>query len=61
MQVIVTAPFVGCGFNMPAPGSLLEVSEEVGRELLGAGCVARYETKVDPLPAHLKTEKKSIR
>lgn len=54
MLVVVTIPFVGLGFNMPAPGTLLDVTDEVGREMLGLGVVRRYETKVDPLPEVVK-------
>jgi hypothetical protein len=35
---------------MPAPGTRLEVSEELGRHLLQMGVVARFETKIDPVP-----------
>lgn len=50
MIVVVTTPFVGYGYNMPAVGEVLEVSDELGRELLGMGVVHRFETKIDPLP-----------
>jgi len=54
MMVVVITPFVGTiggqNFNMPAPHTLLDVSDEVARELLGMGVVQRYEMKVDPVP-----------
>ena len=54
MMIVVTTPFVGLGYNMPAPGTLLDVSEDKARQLLGMGVASRYETKVDPLPAEVK-------
>lgn len=50
MIVIVVTPWVGLGYNMPAPGTRLEVSEELGRQLLQMGVVQRFETKIDPVP-----------
>ena len=54
MMLIVKTPFVGLGYNMPAPGTLLDVTEEKARELLGMGVAQRYEMKVDPVPAEVK-------
>ena len=54
MIVIVTVPFVGLGFNMPAPGTLIDADDELARKLLGMKVVQRYEMKVDKLPPELK-------
>jgi hypothetical protein len=54
MIVIVTVPFVGLGFQMPTPGTLFDVDDELARKLLGMNVVRRYEMKVDPLPPELK-------
>ena len=54
MIVVVVKPFVGTvggiAYNMPAPGTRLDVSDEAGRQLLGMGVAQRMETKIDPLP-----------
>jgi hypothetical protein len=50
MILTVKRPFVGQGFNMPAPGTLIEVSNEVGAYLVGIDVADPYETKVLPLP-----------
>ena len=44
--VTVKRPFVGHGFNMPRPGELIQVSEELAAHLLAADIVEQYETKV---------------
>lgn len=49
-MLIVTTPFVGYGYNMPAPGALIDPPAAVADELLAMGVVARYEAKIDPLP-----------
>ena len=54
MMLIVKTPFVGLGYNMPAPGTLLDVTEDKARELLGMGVAQRYEMKVDPVPMEVK-------
>ena len=56
MIVIVKTPFVGYGFNMPNPGELLNVPDDLAHTLLGMDVVSRYETKVDPLPEVKKNE-----
>lgn len=58
MMLVVTKPFVGTlhghTFNMPAPGTVLDVPDEVGRMLLGMEAAQHMETKVDPTPPELK-------
>ena len=62
MIVIVTTPFVGTiggqNFNMPPVDSRLDVTDEIARELLQMGVVARMETKIDRPPLDVK--KKSL-
>ena len=57
MIVIVTTPFVGHGYNMPAVGTLLDISDDLARTLLDLGVVRRYEMKVDPVPPVLKKKR----
>lgn len=54
MKLLVKVPFVGHGFNMPAPGTLIDVSEELAGHLLGLDVVDRYEMKIDTPPAEVK-------
>jgi hypothetical protein len=56
MIVVVRAPFVGFGYNMPAAGTLIEVHDDIARQMLNQGMVARYETKVEPVPEIKKNE-----
>ena len=53
-MLIVTRQFVGHGYNMLPVGTLLDPQPETTRALLQLGVVARYECKVDPLPAEVK-------
>ena len=50
MMVVVKAPFVGFGYNMPAAGTLIEVHDDIARQMLNQGMVSRYETKVEAVP-----------
>lgn len=59
MFVQVIKPFVGHGFNMPEPGAVLDVSEDVAEALVGVGVAQRYETKIMPLPDVKKKAKLS--
>jgi len=64
MIVVITTPFVGTvggvAYNMPAPGTWLEVSDEAGRQLLGMGVAERYEMKIDPVPPVLKKKRSEL-
>ena len=46
MSLIVTVPFVGHGFNMPAPGTLIDPSPDIAEILIGLGVAHEYKTKV---------------
>jgi len=63
MIVVVTRPFVGTvggrTFNMPAPGTLFDVSDDIAHALMGMDVAARYENKVDPVPPVLKKKRLS--
>jgi len=50
MILVVDKPFVGQGFNMPAPGTLIDAKDDVAEYLIGIGVAHAYETKVTPLP-----------
>lgn len=54
MVLIVKRPFVGHGFNMPAPGSLIDPPAEVAEHLIGIDVAERYETKIQEVPAEVK-------
>ena len=54
MSLIVTSPFVGHGYNMPAPGTLIDPSPEVAEILIGLGVAHEYKTKVLEPPNELK-------
>ena len=58
MILRVTKPFVGLGFNMPAPGTVIDVDDDVAEQLLGMRVAARYEQKILPMPEVLKSEPK---
>ena len=51
MIVSVRTPFVGFGFNMPLPGTLIEMPDEIARQMLSQGLVDKYETAIEPVPA----------
>jgi hypothetical protein len=55
MIVSVAVPFCGHGFNMPAPGTLLDVHDDLANHLVSIGVCSRYETKVVALPEVKKT------
>ena len=55
-MLIVKIPFVGHGYNMPAPRSLIDPPEPLRSHLLSIGVCERYETKVDPVPEVKKNE-----
>ena len=38
----VVKPFCGQGYNMPAPGTLIDPPEDVAAYLLGIGVVEQY-------------------
>lgn len=54
MIVVVTIPFVGTiggvTYNMPAPGTTLDVTEDAARALLSMGVAQEYERKILPVP-----------
>lgn len=54
----VTKPFCGHGFNMPAPGTLIEPEPAIADHLVKIGVAEVYETKVDPVPAEIKKKPK---
>ena len=56
-MLVVVKPWVGLGFNMPAPGTLIDPSEPVRSQLLGMGVCQRYETAIDPLPDNIEKKK----
>lgn len=53
-MLVVTTPFVGHGFNMPAAGTLIDPQEPARSDLLKSGCVAEFEVKVLPVPQEVK-------
>ena len=53
-MLIVTSRFAGHGYDMPAPGTLIDPPPDVCRDLLAAGCVAEWEVKVLPIPQFTK-------
>ena len=59
MLVIVTTPFVGHGYNMPAPGTLLDPPDDLAHHLIEINVARVYETKVTALPDEIK--KKQVR
>lgn len=59
MLLIVKTPFVGHGFNMPAPGTRIEVPDDLARHLMSIGVADRYETKIDPVPPVIKKKEPS--
>ena len=50
----VLKPFVGFGYNMPAPGTLIDPPEPQRSEILGMGLADAYETKIMPVPDEVK-------
>ena len=56
-MLIVTQKFVGHGYNMPRPGSLIDPPPDACKALLAAGCVAEWEVKVMPLPEVTKKKR----
>jgi len=59
MLIIVTTPFVGHGYNMPAPGTLLDPPDDLAHHLIEINVARVYETKVTALPDEIK--KKQVR
>ena len=63
MIVVVKTPFVGTvdgrTFNMPAPGTRLDVTDHQGEMLLGMGVVDPLVTKVLPMPEEVKKKRPS--
>ena len=57
MSLIVTVPFVGHGFNMPAPGTLIDPSPDIAEILIGLGVAHEYKTKVLEPPGELKKKR----
>jgi len=58
-MLVVTTPFVGHGYSMPAAGTLIDPQEPSRSELLKAGCVAEFEVKVIPIPQEVKKNEQS--
>lgn len=55
----VIQPFIGNGYDYPAPGTLIDPPEPQRTRLLAAGVVVEYETKVLPAPAEFKKKEPS--
>ena len=54
MSLIVTSHFVGHGYNMPAPGTLIDPSPDIAEILIGLGVAHEYKTKVIQPPDEIK-------
>lgn len=50
----VTRPFVGYGYNMPAPGTLIDPPEPQRTEILALRVAVEYEAKIQPTPQEIK-------
>lgn len=58
-MLIVKAPFVGFGYNMPNPGELIDPDPKVAEHLVSIGVAEQYETKVMPPPVEVKKNEPS--
>jgi len=50
----VTRPFCGHGYNMPAPGTLIDPPKDVAAYLCSIDVAEPYETKIQALPEEVK-------
>jgi len=54
MLLKVKRPFVGHGFNMPAPGTIIQTDDATGEYLLGIDVAETYEVKITNVPKEVK-------
>jgi hypothetical protein len=59
-MLIVTANFVGHGYNMLDIGTRINPPPELAAHLVAIGVAAEYEAKVDPLPQEVKKNEPSV-